>query len=616
MIDTAVLWVRADAAMRASRWAEAAASLRKLIGVVDRIDFEYEEWLRAYAECLRQTGDLGHAAACSAYLGAVDARSLPELERAATALEAATPGTPEEARELLRLRLMGIYLARSNQAQAAARAFEAGRLWIHRAVELERAGEDSAAIAAWEHELDKISQSEWPYETALLRINLGLALYRKGDERARSALAAATGAVEEVADGFETEGVRERAFDCYQLLSRVGVESATFENIAEGLLNGVRILRDDGLKLDALRLYESFVVLAYAANEFHAAAVVLREAADFCLRVGLAYTDDLRLRAGDAWIAAGTYAQRAGHPVQIVENAFIAAAECYTAVRAFRRVAETYGRLANLEGQGKTRERYRRLLARLGDTPEDLTRPTPVPEFLKQLPEYEEVWYVDLTEWELAGDPLLIAATVMSDRRFPDFVRRHALLLVLDGDNPSAPLDGVELTRRFQSVRAYPVISALERLYRAGDLATKREVARAMGSLRFKRSFRLLEQALRAEHPDLRKDAADAVANLFFPHAFDRLKRIFAARDLPDAEQARGAALRAIGRINTPDALEFLCDRLRDQEPPFSDAAAHAITELGNAELVPLLRQQAELVPSMYRGAIEDTAVRLASRGR
>ena len=53
----------------------------------------------------------------------------------------------------------------------------------------------------------------------------------------------------------------------------------------------------------------------------------------------------------------------------------------------------------------------------------------PVPEFLKQLPEYEEVWYVDLAEWELAGDPALVAAGVMADRRFPDYVRRHALLL-------------------------------------------------------------------------------------------------------------------------------------------------------------------------------------------
>jgi len=39
MIDTAVLWVRAEGAMKSGRWNDALAHLRKLIQVVDRIDF-------------------------------------------------------------------------------------------------------------------------------------------------------------------------------------------------------------------------------------------------------------------------------------------------------------------------------------------------------------------------------------------------------------------------------------------------------------------------------------------------------------------------------------------------------------------------------------------------
>ena len=54
MIDTALLWVRAETAMRARRWKDAIVHLRELVTVVDRIDFEYEEWLRALAECLRR----------------------------------------------------------------------------------------------------------------------------------------------------------------------------------------------------------------------------------------------------------------------------------------------------------------------------------------------------------------------------------------------------------------------------------------------------------------------------------------------------------------------------------------------------------------------------------
>ena len=70
MIDTAVLWVRAEANIRAGRHADALVHLRHLVEVVDRIDFEYEEWLRAMAESLRALAHWREAAACAAYLGA------------------------------------------------------------------------------------------------------------------------------------------------------------------------------------------------------------------------------------------------------------------------------------------------------------------------------------------------------------------------------------------------------------------------------------------------------------------------------------------------------------------------------------------------------------------
>src|SRR5690606_20515458 len=328
-----------------------------------------------------------------------------------------------------------------------------------------------------------------PYELALARINYGLCLYRLNAERARHALAEATTAVEEVADRFETDGLRERAFDCYQLLAPLGLETGAFENVAEGYLNSVRILRDDALKLDALRLYESFVTLARRAGEHHAVAGILREAADYCARVGLPYGDDLRLRAGEAWVKAAEDATAHGHPTQIVENAYLSAAESYVSIRAFRQAAEVYHRIAALDIKG--RERYRRLLQRLGKQPEDAPRPV-------ALPDYEDVWYVDLAELELEGDPGLIAAGVMADRRFPDFVRRHALLLVLElGGSRDRPRPRDEIVRRLKSIRAYPVIAALERMYATGDVTVRREVAEALGVLRFKRSFSTLSVALR-----------------------------------------------------------------------------------------------------------------------
>src|SRR5690606_13749105 len=307
-------------------------------------------------------------------------------------------------------------LARAGQARAAAEWFGSAGMPIHHAIEIERSKNDGAAAHQWHEIVARQDLSSRQYELALVKINYALCLVRLGHERARLALADATTAVEEVADALETEGLRERAFNCYQLLARIGSEAGAFENVAEGYLNSVRILRDDGLKLDALRLYEAFVTLARRSGEWHAAAGILREAADYCTRAALPYADDLRLRSAESWVKAATEAHGAGHPLQIVENAYLAAAEAFASVRAYRQVIEIYRRLQTLELPPKAKERYRRLVERLGEEQQDAPRPVPVPEFLKQMPEYEEVWYVDLAEWELDGDPALIAAGILADK--------------------------------------------------------------------------------------------------------------------------------------------------------------------------------------------------------
>ncbi|MCA9654322.1 MAG: hypothetical protein H6712_01780 [Myxococcales bacterium] len=606
MIDTAVLWVRAEANIRAGRYADALVHLRHLIEVVDRIDFEYEEWLRAMVECLRTLALWREGAACSAYLGATEVPAAGVLERAQVGDAQAQRG----------IRLMGVYLSRAGEHVAAAEWFRVSGMLVHRAIELERAGKDADAAQLWQELMSLDDLRDRPYELALVKINYGLCLHRLGHDRARLALAEATTAVEEVADHFETEGLRERAFDCYQLLARLGSEAGAFENVAEGYLNSVRILRDDGLKLDALRLYEAFVTLARRAGEWHAAAGILREAADYCTRAALPYADDLRLRAAEAWLRAAGEAQAAGHPLQIVENALLAAAEAFASVRALRQVVEVYKRLAALELPVKARERYRRLVDRLGEEQQDAPRPVPVPEFLKQLPEYEEVWYVDLAEWELDGDPGLIAAGIMADRRFPDYVRRNALLLVLELERRGADVDPVDVVRRLEAIRAYPVIAALEKLYELPLTKVREAVAAAMGSLRFKRSFALVGRALRDDSSSVREAAAVATSRLIFPHAFEPLRRIFEARDLPDPERAKAMALRAIGKINTVEAVEALCDRLREGNKQYVELALNALGELTNPELLPYLRHQIELVPPAYRAVLEDTTRRLERRIR
>ena len=96
-----------------------------------------------------------------------------------------------------------------------------------------------------------------------------------------------------------------------------------------------------------------------------------------------------------------------------------------------------------------------------------------------------------------------------------------------------------------------------------------------------------------------------------------------AAQTMPSPEEkpeprapatTRAAALKAIGRVNTVDAVEFVCDRLRDGEPAFADAARNAISRLTNPELVPVLRTQIELVPAVHRAVFQATIERLSRR--
>nr|WP_255216651.1 HEAT repeat domain-containing protein [Pseudenhygromyxa sp. WMMC2535] len=148
-------------------------------------------------------------------------------------------------------------------------------------------------------------------------------------------------------------------------------------------------------------------------------------------------------------------------------------------------------------------------------------------------------------------------------------------------------------------------------MYERGDAQVQVQVAKALGALRFKRSFSTLTQALRAEDPEVRHRAAKSLTNLYFPHAFDRLRRIFESRDLPDADSARVSVIQAIGRINTVEALDFLCDRLREGDPRYVDYVIAAIADLTNTDLGPYIRQQIDLVPPAYRSVLEDAATRL-----
>ena len=178
----------------------------------------------------------------------------------------------------------------------------------------------------WERLLRDERLRDRPYETALVHFNWAEALRRLGDRgAARRAWARTQELLEQLADEFERRGQRERAFDCYGMLLRLGRDSGSFENVAEGYLNAIRLLAGDDQKFYVLQYYEDFLAYAVQSREWQAAATLAREAAEYCLKVGLLYERHYRQRSASLFAEAARQMMAAGGPSEMAENALQAA---------------------------------------------------------------------------------------------------------------------------------------------------------------------------------------------------------------------------------------------------------------------------------------------------
>jgi hypothetical protein len=102
-------------------------------------------------------------------------------------------------------------------------------------------------------------------------------------------------------------------------------------------------------------------------------------------------------------------------------------------------------------------------------------------------------------------------------------------------------------------------------LFERPERAVKIAVLNAIQSrLFFKRSFITVRTALRNPDPAVVEHAAKAVESLYFQHAFDPLARI--VREAPEPG-VRASALRALARVDTMEAAEFLLGVLEHGAP-------------------------------------------------
>ncbi len=563
------------------RWTEAERQYRELIGQTHVINYEYDDWLRRLGEIYRQLRRNREAAYVHLYLhefGMV--RSLiitPEL-------------TP------LRARLAEI----EKRWSEAATLYREANLPVHAAVALERSKVPSDASSAWQSLREHPDLARRDYEAALVSFNYGLAAARldPSSSESRRALIDSQRRLEQVADDFESAGERERAFDCYQILLRLGKESMQFENLAEGYLNCIRVLREDNLKFYVLQYYEDFIRLALERDEYHAAATLYQEAASFAARAGLPYDRHYQSKAAQTWVrCAEKFAER-GAPVQMIENALLAATSQFSAIGDYASVRATFERLGKLELPERAKKRFRTIAARYAGMPGISIEVPGLPDYLKQQHAYADIWFADLLEWEMDGDPMAVAASIVGDLKYPNGIRRRALVVLLTlCDAQLRQVHGepemlAQLAELLGELQTYAALAPLEKLFARPEPSVRRAAVSALRLLYFKRSFVIIRKALQDSDPQVREAAISAISDLHFPHAFNPLARIF--RESTE-ERVRVAALKAIGEIESVEAGEFLIMAMRHEIGGLRQAARSALSAMDNADVLPIIRQHYEI---------------------
>jgi hypothetical protein len=282
----------------------------------------------------------------------------------------------------------------------------------------------------------------------------------------------------------------------------------------------------------------------------------------------------------------------------MVENALLAAASQHSAVGDYPSVRECFERLAGLELPERAKKRFAAIAQRykgLASPPVELPG---LPDYLKQQHAYADIWFVDLLEWEMDGDPFAVAASIVGDLRYPNGIRRRALVVLLimaDAQARNAVGETetlVEVAEKLGELQSYAALSPLEKLFASTEPVVRRAAVRALRFLFFKRSFVIVRKALSDPDTQVREAALVAIGGLHFPHAFNPLARIY--RESTDP-RVRAAALQSIGKIQTVEAGEFLVMVLRQEAGNLREAAYQALVQMDTPDVLPILRQHHEI---------------------
>src|SRR5262249_12820346 len=161
------------------------------------------------------------------------------------------------------------------------------------------------------------------------------------------------------------------------------------------------------------------------------AATLYQEAAEYATKTGLPYDRRYQARAADTWLKCAEQYVQSSLPVEMAENALLAAASQFSAGGDYARRRTAFEKLAELAPSDRSKKRFGANARRYATAPQEPGDAPVFPDYLKQQHAYADIWFVDLLEWELDGDPFSVAASIVGDLRYPNGIRRRALVVLL-----------------------------------------------------------------------------------------------------------------------------------------------------------------------------------------
>ncbi len=565
-------------------------------------EHDYVAILRPLEDLLATRGDVRAALTIVAYTAGHDASA---WKRAKSLL----PHVPPVDRAM-------VATGAGHMALAADEMERAGRI-AAAAILRERGSEWAKARSLWSRLTDTV-QKGGAYVHALVRFNLARCARRCGDTaQARDAMVSCVRLLEEAADHFESVGLRERAFDCFQVLIEVGRDGGAFEDVLEGYVNCIRILREDRMTHFALDYFDAAIAAAVESGETTAAATFAGEAAAYARSLGLlAAAASHGMRQGELWCAAAKQHADRGAPPEIVAHALVAAILAFGPIGQYARVGQVYTELGLLALDGRRRAHYARAAQRYADARDEPVE-MPSAEGRARRPDsgLGDVWHTDVIEWEQQGSAAEACADVMVDGRWLDLIRRKAMLARLTALAAESSPPGDSLSARTQlcgqlgQLQNYAVLSPLEKLFGGPEREVKFAALDAVQTLFCKRSFVMVRAALRDADPAVVIQATRALAALQFQNAFDPLARIYRESAAPSV---RAAALTALSHIDTPESAELLLGVLEHGVALDREAARSALESASGMRFVERAREAVQGAREPLRTTLR---VLLSARG-